>query len=31
LAFEELGFFTDQFDVLGVYPAAQFRIDQNSQ
>lgn len=30
LAFEELGFFTDLFDVLGVYPAAQLRIEQNN-
>jgi prephenate dehydratase len=25
LAFEELGFFTDRFEVLGVYPADPFR------
>lgn len=30
LAFEELEFFTDVFDVLGVYPAAEFRLDQKN-
>lgn len=30
LAFEEIGFFTDAFRILGVYPADQFRIDQNA-
>ncbi|MDZ7822635.1 MAG: prephenate dehydratase [Ahrensia sp.] len=28
LALEELRFFTDHFELLGVYPAAQFRVDQ---
>lgn len=28
LAFEEIKFFTDMFDVLGVYPAADLRISQ---
>lgn len=30
LAFEELEFFTDVFDVLGVYPAAEYRLDQKN-
>ncbi|MEO1700773.1 MAG: prephenate dehydratase [Pseudomonadota bacterium] len=28
LAFEEIGFFSDHFRVLGVYPAADFRVGQ---
>ncbi len=31
LAFEEIKFFTDLFEVLGVYPAANLRIKQNVQ
>ena len=30
LAFEEIKFFTDLFDVLGVYPAADMRIAQKN-
>lgn len=31
LAFEELNFFTDQFGILGVYPAADFRLDDKNK
>ncbi len=30
LAFEEIRFFTDLFEILGVYPAAELRIEQNA-